>query len=86
MAGLATGLGVVANLDLRQEVDADGVKGEVFRVEKVHKPWVPRGMRVEALAVLMQDTKGTFRNEGADRFPLMRGNMGKITTPAVLKS
>tara|TARA_B110000977_G_scaffold55499_1_gene75626 strand:- start:248 stop:508 length:261 start_codon:yes stop_codon:yes gene_type:complete len=86
MAGLATGLGVVANLDLRQEVDADGVEGEVFRVEEVYKPWVPRSMRVEALAVLMQDTEGTSRNEGGDESPLMRGNMGKITTPATLES
>ena len=86
MAGLATGLGVVANLDLRQEVDADGVEGEVFRVEEVYKPWVPRSMRVEALAVLMQDTEGTSRNEGGDGFPLMRSNIGKVPTPAALES
>ena len=61
------------------------MKGEVFRLEKVHKPWVPRSVGVEAPAVLMEDTESTFGNEGTDRFPLVRGNMGEITTPAVLE-
>ena len=61
------------------------MEGEVFRLEKIHEPWVPRGVGVETLAVLMKDTEGTFGNEGTDGFPLVRGNMGEITTPAVLE-
>ena len=62
------------------------MKGEVFRLEKIHEPWVPRGVGVESLAGSMKDTEGTFGDKGADGFPLVCGNMGKITTPAVLES
>ena len=86
MTGFATTLAVVPHLDLAQKVNADCVEGEVFRLEKIHEPWVPRDVGVEPLTGPMKDTKGTFLDKGADRFPLVCGNMGKVTTPAVLES
>jgi hypothetical protein len=33
----------------------------------------------------MKDAEGTLLDEGAGRFPLMCGNMGKVATPAILE-
>ena len=62
------------------------MEGEVLRLEKIHKPWVPRGVGVESFTGSMKDTKGTFLDKGTDGFPLVRGNMGKVATPAILES
>ena len=59
MAGLAAGLRVVADPDLAQEIDRDGVEGEVFGVEEVQHPWITRGMGVKAFTVAFQDAECT---------------------------
>ena len=61
------------------------MEGEVFRLEKIHEPWVPRDVGVESFRGSMKDAEGTFLDKGADRFALMFGNMGKVTTPAILE-
>ena len=61
------------------------MEGEVLRVQEVHKPWVPRDVGVELFRGSMKDAEGTFLDKGTDRFPLVRGNMGKVATPAILE-
>ena len=49
MAGLATRFRVVADPDLAQEIDQDGVEGNWFAVEEVRHPRVTGGVGVGSL-------------------------------------
>ena len=86
MTGLAAGLGVVADPDLAEEVDGDGVEREVLAVEEVQHPWITRSMGIKAFTVGFQDAEYTSIDECGYCLPLMRGNGGKVSTPAALES